>query len=171
MYWCYYCLPFHHVIVLHIRWAQKGWALNILKLGTSLFQERNHWVLFHEDVSIWFCGNYLIIDLEFMSCTRKLTTCFILTCNFCTSVSIHCASRKQWFNLKTLRLLLFPGVCWWPKKHHDQEKKLREILKIFPLMGLVCKTNKCYISIIIICLHTQLFVNFMCPQLKCERPM
>ena len=134
-YWYCYCLPFQHVIVLHIRWAQKEWAPNILKLGTSLFQERNHWVLFHEDVSILFWWNYLIIDLEFMSCSRKLTRCFIFTCNFCTSVSTHCASRKQWLNLKTLGLLLFPGVCWWPKKTHDQEKKVNRNSKNFPLHG------------------------------------
>ena len=35
---------------------QKGWALDILKLRTpSLFQQRNNWVLAHEDVSILFC--------------------------------------------------------------------------------------------------------------------
>ena len=36
--------------------AQKGWTLNILKFRTpSLFQQRNHWVLAHKDVSILFC--------------------------------------------------------------------------------------------------------------------
>ena len=74
--------------------VQKGWALKILKFTISLFQQRKHWFLHIKMLSILFCGNCLIIDPEFMSYTRKLTRCFMFTCNFRASVNTHCASRK-----------------------------------------------------------------------------